>query len=103
MAPIPSCWHQGDIPLRPYDTPPRQAALVFALYGLRRQLACDMPGSTEATITITDTDGRSLGRLALDADDVARLSKAIGELLDQDFGPFERDQVERLISEYDNS
>jgi hypothetical protein len=103
VATIPSRWHDGTAPLRPYNTPSKQAALVFALYGLRRQMAGHIPGDTEATLTITGNDGQSLGRLELDADDVERLSKAVTGLMDADFGPMERADVNRLLAEHDNS
>lgn len=103
MAPTPSRWHNGQAPLRPYDTPAREIALAFALYGIRRQLADHAPGDTEATVTITDTDGRSFGHLALDADDVKRFSKAITGLIDNDFGPIERDDLHRVMAEYDQT
>lgn len=103
MAPIPSRWHAGQAALRPYDTPARQVALAFALYGIRRQLADHVPGETEATVTVTDTDGRSLGRLTLDEDDVKRLSGAITGLIDEDFGPIERDDLHRVMAEYDET
>lgn len=103
MAPISSRWHAGDVPLRPYDSPSKQAALIFALYGLRRQLAGDTPGKPEATITITGPDGQSYGHLDLDVDDIERVHKAIGDLLDRDFGPFDKDEVQRLLTEYPTS
>jgi hypothetical protein len=99
VAPIPSRWQEGEIPLRPYDTPTRQAALIFALYGIRRQMRGDVPGDAEATITITAPDGRSLGRLNLDVDDVERLSAGISTMMDTDFGPFDRAELQRLIRE----
>jgi hypothetical protein len=61
VAPIPSRWHNGAAPLRPYNTPGKQAALVFALYGLRKQMAGDVPGETEATLTITARTASSSG------------------------------------------
>ncbi|TQM06124.1 hypothetical protein FB558_6368 [Pseudonocardia kunmingensis] len=72
------------------------------MYGLRRQLADHVPGDTEAIVTITGADGRSFGELKLDADDVQRLTKAISELIDTDFGQFERAEVQRLLAEHDN-
>jgi hypothetical protein len=103
VAPIPSRWHNGAAPLRPYNTSGKQAALVFALYGLRKQMAGDVPGETEATLTITGKDGQFLGRWELDVDDVECLSRAVTGLMDADFGPMERADVNRVLAEYDNS
>jgi hypothetical protein len=48
-------------------------------------------------------DGQFLGRWELDVDDVECLSRAVTGLMDADFGPMERADVNRLLAEYDNS
>ena len=99
MPPVPSRWHDGHVPLRPYNTPDRKVALGFALYGVRLQTEAVAPGPIEATIEIRDTTGRLLGRLDLDAEDCERLMRLVSQTLDLDYGPWDRDKLARLIAE----
>jgi hypothetical protein len=97
---VSSCWQEGDASVRPYNTPDKQVATAFMLYALKRQMNGDVPGATEATITVTGADGRTLGHLRVDADDATRLTNAITTQIDTDFGPMERADVERMMAEH---
>ena len=61
-----SRWHDGSIIEVPAGTPGRQAALAFALYGLRLQAEGISPGPVEATITITDKHGKRVTYVVTD-------------------------------------
>lgn len=100
MAPIPSRWHDGTVSLQPYDTPAKLIALSFALYATRQQMAGHVPGEVEATVTIKCRDGQTVGHLDLDVDDIERVKKAMSRLTDEDFGPFERKELDQLLAEY---
>ncbi len=99
MPPVPSRWHDGHVPLRPYNTPDRKVALGFALYGVRLQTEGVAPGAIEATIEIRDAAGTLLGRLDLDAEDCERLMRLVSQTLDLDYGPWDRDKLARLVAE----
>jgi len=100
MMPIRSRWHDSGVVEMPANTPAKQAALTFALYGLRLQAEGISPGPIEATITITDKHGHPLGQLDLDARDVQWMADTISAMLHQDYGPWRSEDVKRLMDKY---
>lgn len=96
-----SCrWHDGESTGVPGSAPAGQAALAFAFYGLRLQAEGISPGPVEATITITDRNGHLLGQLDLDARDAQWMVDAISAMLRHDYGPWRREDADRLLAEY---
>jgi hypothetical protein len=81
MVPIRCRWHDADVlgvlPARP----PKQAAMGFALYGLRLQAEGISPGPIEATVTISDKHVHPVGQLDLDASDAQWMADAINALI----------------------
>ena len=100
MVPIRSRWHDGGILEAPPGAPVKQAALAFALYGLRLQAEGISPGPVEATLTITDKNGHVRGRLEMDARDAQWMVDAISAMLRHDYGPWRNEDVDRLLAEY---
>ena len=100
MGPIRSRWHDGGILEVPSGTPVKQAALAFALYGLRLQAEGISPGPIEAIVTITSRDGLLLGQLDLDAGDAQWMADTISAMLHQDYGPWRTEDVNRLRAKY---
>ena len=100
MAAISSRWHDGGPLGVPPGAPAAQAALAFALYGLRLQAEGISPGPVEATLTIADQHGQRVGRLDLDARDAQWMVDAISAMLRHDYGPWRREDADRLLSEY---
>jgi hypothetical protein len=87
----------------PGGVPAGQAALAFALYGLRLQAEGISPGPVEATVTITDRNGQLLGQLDMDARDAQWIVDAISTMLRQDYGPWRSEDADRLLTEYSRS
>jgi hypothetical protein len=104
MTPIPGRWHDdsGVLDLNP-PAPATQAALAFALYGLRLQAEGISPGPVEATITIADRTGHLMGRLDLDARDAQWMVDAISGKLEIDYGPWRAESVDRLLTDHAQS
>jgi hypothetical protein len=100
MTPIRSRWHDGGILRFPPGAPAKQAALAFALYGLRLQTEGISPGPIEATVTISDKNGVLVGQLDLDARDAQWMVDAINAMLLSDYGPWRGEHVDRLLAEY---
>jgi hypothetical protein len=98
--PIRGRWHDGGILEIPPGEPARQAALAFALYGLRLQAEGISPGPIEAIVTITDTNGRPMGQLDLDARDAQWMADTISTALHQDYGPWRPEDINRLLNSY---
>jgi hypothetical protein len=94
-----SRWHDGSILEVPAGTPGKQAALAFALYGLRLAEGIS-PGPVEATITITDKHGHVVGHLDLDARDAQWMADAVSAMLRHDYGPWRSEDADRLLAEY---
>jgi hypothetical protein len=101
MAPIRCRWHDGGVLELAYGTPARQAALAFALYGLRLQAEGISPGPIEATVTVTDKNGQLVGRLDLDARDGQWMADAISAMLRRNYGPWRSEDIKRLLAQYD--
>jgi hypothetical protein len=91
-------WHDAGVVGVPPATPGKQAAAAFALYGLRLQAEGISPGPVEATLTITDDHGCSLGQLDLDAGDAQFMVDAISGMLNRDYGPWRSEDIERLLA-----
>ena len=100
MVAIRSRWHDGGPGGPPAGRAAAQAALAFALYGLRLQAKGISPGPVEATLTIADQHGHPVGRLDLDARDAQWMVDAISAMLRQDYGPWRKEDADRLLSEY---
>ena len=100
MVAIHSRWHDGGILNIPAGTPAKQAALAFALYGLRLQAEGISPGPIEATVTIADKNGHPMGQLDLDARDVQWMTDTISAMLHQDYGPWRTEDLNRLLTKY---
>jgi hypothetical protein len=101
MAPIRCRWHDGGVLQLPHGAPARQAALGFALYGLRLQAEGISPGPIEATVTVTDKNGHRVGQLDLDARDGQWMADAISAMLRRNYGPWRSEDIERLLAQYD--
>jgi hypothetical protein len=93
-------WHDGGILEVSPGTPVKQAALAFALYGLRLQVEGISPGPIEVTVTITDRSGRVLGQLDMDARDAQWMADTISAMLHQDYGPWRIKDVDCLLARY---
>ena len=100
MVPIRSRWHDGGISEVPAGAPVRQAGLAFALYGLRLQAEGISPGPIEAMVIITDRNGRLVGQLDMDARDAQWMADAISAMLRHDYGPWRREDADRLLAAY---
>jgi len=101
MTPIPGRWHDysGNLFLNS-AAPAMQAALAFALYGLRLRAEGISPGPVEATVTIADHHGVLIGRLDLDARDAQWMVDAISDRLEMDYGPWRAESADRLPADY---
>ena len=104
MTPIPGRWHDdsGVLDLNS-PAPAMQAALAFAVYGLRLRAEGISPGPVEATITIADRTGHLMGRLDLDARDARWMVDAISDKLGIDYGPWRAESVDRMLADYAQS
>jgi len=91
-------WRDGGILGLPHGAPARQAALGFALYGLRLQAEGVSPGPVEATLTITDRDGHLVGQLDLDARDGQWMADAISAMLRRNYGSWRHQDAARLLA-----
>jgi hypothetical protein len=100
MVPIRGRWHGDGILEGPPGEPGNQAALGFALYCLRLQAEGVSPGPIEATVTVTDKYGRLAGYLDMDAGDAQWLMDAISAMLRHDYGPWRREDADRLLADY---
>jgi hypothetical protein len=100
MVPIRSRWHDAGILEVPPGAPVKQAALAFALYGLRLQTEGISPGPIEATVTVTDKNGGVMGQLDMDARDAQWMVDAISAMLRHDYGPWRVEDADRLLAEY---
>src|SRR5215472_10701241 len=100
MVAIRSRWRDGGILEVPPDAPARQAALGFALYGLRLQADGISPSPIEAAVIVTDKNGHLVGQLDVDARDAQWTTDAISAMLRHDYGPWRREDAERLLAEY---
>jgi hypothetical protein len=93
-------WHDAGVLGVPPGTPGKQAALGFALYGLRLQAEGISPGPIEATVAITDKHGHLVGQLELDARDAQWMVEAINGMLNLEYGPWQSQDVDRLLADY---
>ena len=93
-------WHDGGDSAVRGGAPAGQAALGFALYGLRLQSEGISPGPIEATVTVTDRNGHLIGRLDMDARDAQWMLDAISLMLRHDYGPWRSEDADRLLAEY---
>jgi hypothetical protein len=100
LVPVRGRWHDGGILEVPPGTPVKQAALAFALYGLRLQVEGISPGPIEVTLTITDRSGRVMGQLDMDARDAQWMADTISAMLHQDYGLWRVEDVDRLPARY---
>jgi hypothetical protein len=100
VEPIRSRWRDRGILAFPPDAPVKQAALAFALYGLRLQAEGISPGPIEATLTVSDKNGHLVGQLDMDARDAQWMADAISAMLRSDYGPWRSEDVDRFLAEY---
>ena len=100
MTPIRCRWHDAGVLEVPYGTPAQQAAMGFALYGLRLQSEGISPGPIEAIVTVTDKHGHLVGQLDLDAVDSQFMVDAINGMLNLTYGPWRSEDADRLLAEY---
>lgn len=100
MVPIRGRWHDDGLLEGPAGEPGKQAALGFALYGLRLQAEGVSPGPIEATVTVTDKHGRLVGYLDMDARDAQWMADAISAMLRHDYGPWRSEDADRLLADY---
>jgi hypothetical protein len=99
MTAIRCRWHDAGGRVPP-ATPGKQAAVAFALYGLRLQAEGISPGPVEATATITDHHGYFFGQLDLDAGDAQFMVDAISGMLNLQYGPWRSEDAESLLAEH---
>ena len=100
MVPIRGRWHDAGILEGPPSELGKQAALGFALYGLRLQAEGVSPGPIEATVTVTDKHGRLVGYLDMDTRDAQWMADAISAMLRHDYGPWRSEDADRLLADY---
>jgi hypothetical protein len=100
MVAISGRWHDGGITSTPASVPAGQAALAFALYGLRLQAEGISPGPIEAVLTVTDKNGNLLGQLDMDARDAQWMADAISAMLCHDYGPRRSQDADRLLAQH---